>query len=47
MKAYLLIADNYIKTGEDFQARATLKSIIDYAKDPKIVQLAQNKLNGM
>ena len=46
-KAFLLIADNYIALKENFQAKATLKSIIDNSDDKDLVEAARKKLNGI
>ena len=45
-KAFILLADNYIKLKDSYQAKATLQSIIDgYRGDDEIVATAQQKLN--
>ncbi|MDX2305990.1 MAG: tetratricopeptide repeat protein [Microscillaceae bacterium] len=43
-RAFLLIADNYLATGETFQAKATLQSIIDKSPDQEVVRIARQKL---
>ena len=43
-KSFLLIADNYMKQDELFQAKATLNSIIDNASDNDLIQQARKKL---
>ncbi|MGZ3756996.1 MAG: tetratricopeptide repeat protein [Mucilaginibacter sp.] len=44
-KTFILLADNYIKLKDDFQAKATLQSIIDnYKGDDDILPTAQQKL---
>lgn len=43
-RSFLLIADNYMALDERFQARATLNSIIENAKDPQLVAEAREKL---
>jgi tetratricopeptide (TPR) repeat protein len=43
-RSFLLIADNYVALDERFQARATLNSIIENAKDPQLVAEAREKL---
>ena len=43
-KSFLLVTDNYIKLDELFQARATLKSIIENAPEEEIVAEAKEKL---
>ncbi|GAB4229143.1 MAG: tetratricopeptide repeat protein [Ekhidna sp.] len=42
--SYLLIADNYIAMDELFQAKATLRSIIEHSDDDQVRALAQDKL---
>lgn len=46
-KSFLLIADNYVKMGEMFQAKETLRSIIQNAADPSIVEEAKTRLNEL
>jgi tetratricopeptide (TPR) repeat protein len=43
-RMFLLLSDNYLKTGEDFQAKATLESIIERSTNPEIKAMAQSKL---
>lgn len=43
-KSFILIADNYLAMGEDFQAKATLQSVIDNSPVEEIVDQAQMKL---
>lgn len=43
-KSFLLIADNYLAIGEDFQAKATLQSVIDNSPLEEIVDQAELKL---
>ncbi len=43
-KAYLLMADNYIAMKENFQAKATLESIVQYSKVTEVVAEAKEKL---
>ncbi len=52
-KAYLLLADNYLATGDVFQAKATLQSLIDYnfplqyirdAAADKLKKIGENEL---
>jgi TolA-binding protein len=43
-KGFLLMADNYVAMNEIFQAQATLKSIIENAKDKETVNAAKTKL---
>ena len=42
--AFLLLADNYIKIDNTFQAKETLKSIAENADDPAVVAKAKAKL---
>lgn len=44
-KSFLLIADNYIKLDETYQAKATLLSIIEKAKDEALIEIAKEKLS--
>jgi len=45
-KTYILLADNYVAMKDNFQAKATLQSIIDnYKGDDEILQTAKDKLN--
>jgi TolA-binding protein len=45
-KTYILLADNYIKLKDDFQAKATLQSIIDnYRGNDDILTTARQKLD--
>jgi tetratricopeptide (TPR) repeat protein len=47
-KAYILLADNYLGLGDAFQAKATLKSVIDnYKGDDEIVPTAQAKYDAI
>ena len=51
-KSFLLLADNYLALGDTFQAKHTLKSIVDnYEKDPSdkedIRDVATTKLNAL
>jgi TolA-binding protein len=44
-KTYILLADNYVKLKDNFQAKATLQSIIDnYKADDDILSTAKQKL---
>lgn len=43
-KSFLLIADNYLAIGEDFQAKATLQSVIDNSPVEEIVDQAEMRL---
>lgn len=44
-QSYLQIANNYIQMDELFQAKATLRSIIQHSENEDVKQLALNKLN--
>jgi TolA-binding protein len=46
-QSFLLITDNYIEMDEIFQARATLKSIIENAPEEEIVEAAERKLAAL
>ncbi len=47
-KSYIQLADNYVALKDDFQAKATLQSIIDnYKADDDILPLAKEKLNTL
>jgi TolA-binding protein len=46
-KSFILIADNYGAQGENFQARATLNSIIENSPNKEIVELAKAKLAAL
>ncbi len=47
-KAYILLADNYLKLGNTFQAKSTLQSIIEnYTEDDDIKPIATQKLNAL
>ncbi|MDO8968141.1 tetratricopeptide repeat protein [Algoriphagus sp.] len=46
-KMFLLLADNYQKTGEDFQAKATLESIVQRSTNAEIKAEAQAKLRSL
>ena len=44
-QSYLLIADDYLKMNEFFQAKATLRSIIQHSKNEEIKEIASDQLN--
>jgi TolA-binding protein len=44
-KAFILLADNYVKKGNNRQAKYTLQSIIENYNGPDLVKIAQSKLN--
>lgn len=46
-KMFLLLADNYLKTGEDFQAKATLESIVERSTNAEIKAEAEAKLKTL
>ena len=47
-KAYILLADNYVKLKDTFQAKATLQSIVDgYRGDDDILTTARQKLDAL
>lgn len=46
-KMFLLLADNYLKTGEDFQAKATLESIVERSTNAEIKVEAEAKLKTL
>lgn len=46
-KSYLLIADNYIAIGELFQAKATLRSIVQHSQNEETRMVAQQALLGI
>lgn len=47
-KSYILLADNYLALNDAFQAKATLKSVIDHYKgDDEIVETAQQKYDAI
>lgn len=43
-RCFILLADNYIQLGEDFQAKATLESILEGSTNPEIKAMAREKL---
>ncbi|MDZ4845012.1 MAG: tetratricopeptide repeat protein [Chitinophagales bacterium] len=47
VKGFILLADNYHKLGNIFQAKATLQSIVDNYKGEELKQIAQDKLNAI
>jgi TolA-binding protein len=46
-RLFLLLAENYEKTGEAFQAKATLQSIVDNSANSEIKSMAQAKLKSL
>ncbi len=47
VKGFILLADNYYKLDNAFQAKATLQSIIDNYTGGELKQVAQDKLNAI
>lgn len=45
-KGFILLADNYVVLGDEFQARHTLKSVIDNYEGDELKAIAQEKLNN-
>lgn len=45
VKAYILLSDIYVKQNNNFQAKATLESIIDNTSFEELKSIAQNKIN--
>ncbi len=46
-KAFILIADNYISMEEIFQAKATLKSIINNSENDKTISYAKKRIDSL
>lgn len=46
-RIFLLLADNYVKSGEEFQAKATLESIVENSTNSEIKEMAQSKLQTL
>lgn len=46
-KSYILLADNYVKINNVFQAKLTLQSIIDNSENPELVDVAKQKLQAI
>ena len=46
-KSYLLLVDNFLATGENFQAKATLKSLIENFPKQDVRDLAKEKLKAI
>lgn len=44
-KGFILLADILVKTGDDFQAKSTLKTIVDYYEGEDLKKIAQEKLD--
>ena len=41
------MADYYLKKGDQFQAKATLNSVLENFKDEEILQIARKKLEAL
>lgn len=46
-KGLILLADNYVALKDNFQAKHTLKNVIESADIPELVQVAQKKLDDI
>lgn len=46
-RMFLLLSDNYVKLGEEFQAKATLESIVENSTNTEIKELANSKLQNL
>ena len=46
-KSFILLADVYVKLGNNVQAKQTLQSIIDNYEGPALVEIAKGKLNDI
>jgi len=46
-KGFLLLADIYLATGNEFQARETLKSIVEHYRGPDLGEIAAQKLKEL
>lgn len=46
-KGFILLSDIFIKNGNEFQARETLKSIIDNYQGPELGDIARQKLSAL
>jgi tetratricopeptide (TPR) repeat protein len=44
-KAFILLADNYVALKDYFQAKTTLKTVINDSKTPELIKTAQEKLD--
>jgi hypothetical protein len=43
-KAFMLLSDNFVAIGDNFQAKETLQSIIDNSEDKNVVEVSKSKL---
>lgn len=46
-RCFILIAENYLKLKEDFQAKATLQSVIENSVNDEIKRIARERLNQL
>ena len=46
-RMFILLAENYIQSGESFQAKATLESIVENTPNAEIKSMAQAKLQNL
>jgi TolA-binding protein len=46
-KAFLLLADNFVAQDDDFQAKATLQSLIEHFPNPAVKEEARRKLRAI
>jgi TolA-binding protein len=46
-KGFILLADIFVKNGNEFQARETLKSVIDNYQGPELGDIAKQKLQAL
>ena len=46
-KGFILLGDIYVAMGDDFQAKATWKSVIEHHKGADLIAVAQQKLNEL
>jgi tetratricopeptide (TPR) repeat protein len=44
-KAFILLADNFVALKDNFQAKTTLKTVINDSKTPELIKAAQEKLD--
>ena len=46
-KTFILLSDYYLKKGDEFQAKATLNSVMEQFDNPEIVATAKEKLAAL
>ena len=46
-KTFILLSDYYLKKGDEFQAKATLNSVIEQFDNPEIIAIAKEKLAAL